>query len=172
MEYLNLNIEGLKLIKPLVFEDERGFFLEEYKKPEYEKIGIDVDFVQDNSSFSKRNVLRGLHFQEEPMQDKLVFVVEGEIFDVAVDLRKGSKTFGKWESIILSSKNHFQFFIPKGFAHGFCVLSESAHIFYKVSAPFNSKTEKSVRWDDPTLAIEWPITNPILSKRDREGVLL
>ena len=134
MEVVELSLKGLKLIKPKVFKDSRGFFLESYNEATYQEAGIDASFVQDNHSFSQKNTVRGMHFQTIPGQAKLLRVSQGEIFDVAVDIRPDSPTFGKWEGVILNSTNHHQLFVPIGFAHGFCVLSEEAHVMYKVSS--------------------------------------
>lgn len=170
MKVIDLRLKGLKLIQPSLFQDERGFFKESYHASRYPQFGIISPFVQDNYSFSKKNVIRGMHFQSSPGQDKLVWVVQGKIFDVAVDLRKDSPTFGQWEGVYLDDQSQEQLFIPKGFAHGFCVLSnEGAHVNYKVSALYDSLTEKTFRYDDPVVGIEWPIKNPILSIRDRES---
>ena len=170
MEIINLSIPGLKLIKLKAFHDERGFFKEFYKQPAYHDAGIASSFPQDNFSYSKKGVLRGMHFQTFPGQAKLVSVIQGEIFDVAIDIRKDSPTFGKWEGIYLNAKNHEQFFIPEGFAHGFYVVSgEGALVHYKVSALYNPETEKSFRFNDPTFSIKWPTDNPILSLRDEQA---
>jgi dTDP-4-dehydrorhamnose 3,5-epimerase len=170
MEMTPLRLQGLKLITPLVFFDKRGFFKETYNGPRYTDLGVSTTFVQDNHSFSQKNVLRGMHFQTTPGQDKLVWVTQGKIFDVAVDLRKDSPTFGQWEGVYLDGESHQQFFIPNGFAHGFYVMSEEgAHVNYKVSAPYNGATEKSFRYDDPTINIAWPAGTPIISTRDLEA---
>ncbi len=170
MEVTQLPLSGLKVISPRVFHDDRGFFNEAYHEARYADFGIAVRFVQDNHSFSQKNVLRGMHFQESPGQDKLVWVTQGKIFDVAVDLRKESPTFGQWEGVYLDDTAQQQLFIPKGFAHGFCVVSdEGAHVHYKVSTPYDGKTEKTFRFDDPALQIEWPVQEPILSLRDLEA---
>lgn len=147
--------------------DERGFFAELYHKPRYSEMGIPSDFVQDNHSCSVKGTVRGMHFQSKPGQGKLITVIAGAIYDVFVDIRSDSETFGKWGSCILDANEHEQLFIPVGFAHGFAVLSDSAHVIYKVSALFNPSTEKSFRFDDPEVGIEWPIDHPILSERDR-----
>ena len=159
-------IPEVKLIIPDVFGDSRGFFQETYKQEAYRAAGIDAPFVQDNWSRSTKGTLRGLHYQLPNPQDKLVWVVSGEIFDVAVDIRRGSPTFGKWVSAVLSVANHHQFFIPAGFAHGFCVMSDEADFMYKCSACYSPQDEKGILWSDPALAIPWPVTTPILSKRD------
>jgi dTDP-4-dehydrorhamnose 3,5-epimerase len=167
MEVKNLRLAGLKLIVPKLFEDARGFFKESYQQERYEKSGITTVFVQDNHSFSQKDVIRGLHFQLSPPQDKLVWVSQGKIFDVVVDIRKDSPTFGQWEGVYLDGMTHAQLFVPGGFAHGFCVVSdEGAHVHYKVSSPYNSTAEKSIRYDDPIIHITWPTKTPILSPRD------
>lgn len=150
-------IEGLKIITPAVFGDERGYFTETYNQKDYEDAGIDMEFVQDNQSGSKRGVLRGLHFQINYPQDKLVRVINGEVFDVAVDLRKGSPTYGQWHGVILSAENKKQFFIPKNFAHGFLVLSEFAEFAYKCTDFYNPNDEGGLFWKDPEIGIDWPI---------------
>lgn len=170
MRHQKLGPEGLILIEPLRFHDERGSFMERYQQKRYSDAGISVSFVQDNEVFSKRNVLRGLHYQRSPGQAKLISVVRGAIWDVAVDLRQGSPTFGHWEAVELSGENGLQFFIPVGFAHGYCVLGEEAVVTYKLSAPYDPKEERTIRWDDPALAINWPIKHPVLSQRDLLGI--
>lgn len=172
MEVINLRLQGLVLIKPKVFKDSRGFFLESFQQSAYEKVGIHCPFVQDNHSFSQKGCIRGMHFQSFPGQAKLVRVAVGKIYDVAVDIRPSSPTFGQWEAVILDDQSHDQLFIPVGFAHGFCVLSEEAHVLYKVSTPYDSKFEKGFRWDDPTIKIEWPVEHPILSERDQQAPFL
>ena len=162
-------IEGLKVIEPTVFGDERGYFMETYNYLDFSEAGIDVSFVQDNQSGSHYGVLRGLHFQIRHPQDKLVRVVTGEVFDVAVDLREGSQTFGKWFGVKLSAENKKQFFIPRGFAHGFLVLSETAEFTYKCSDFYHPNDEGGLIWNDPDIRIEWPIPEgmtPELSEKD------
>jgi len=171
MESAILRLPGLQLIKPRLYKDERGFFWESYRHPTYAKWNI-PDFVQDNISFSQKNVIRALHLQKEPGQAKLVQVLSGRIFDVAVDLRIGSPTFGQWEAVELDDVDRCQLFIPAGFAHGFCVLSENALVQYKVSSLYDPKTELSIRWNDPELNIAWPIDHPILSERDQRSPFL
>lgn len=160
-------LKELIRITPKVFADNRGFFLESYQKIRYHEHGIRVEFVQDNHSFSKRNVIRGMHFQ--PGQAKLVYCAKGTIFDVAVDIRKGSPTFGKWEGVYLDGEKHQQLFIPDGFAHGFCVLSDEAHVMYKISSSYDASKERGFRFDDPDVNIVWPVTSPILSERDKNA---
>ena len=149
-------IEGLKVIEPAVFGDARGYFMETYNYNDFAEAGIDCQFVQDNQSASKKGVLRGLHFQINYPQDKLVRVVNGEVFDVAVDLREGSKTFGKWYGVLLSAENKKQFFVPKNFAHGFIVLSEEAEFCYKVTDFYHPGDEGGLAWNDPAIGIKWP----------------
>lgn len=171
MHIKSLSLEGLKLIEPRVFLDGRGFFLETYRFPRYYELGIECGFVQDNFSFSKKGTIRGMHFQTVPAQDKLVYVSCGKIFDVAVDLREASPTFAKYEAVVLDAKDLNQFFIPGGFAHGFCVLSDTACVHYKCSAIYDSETEKGFCWNDPDIGVKWPVSDPILSARDRNAPL-
>lgn len=162
-------IEGLKVITPTVFGDARGYFVETYNYNDYKAAGIDMEFVQDNQSASKKGVLRGLHFQIQYPQDKLVRVIKGEVFDVAVDLRKGSPTFGQWHGVLLSEENMKQFFVPKGFAHGFLVLSDYAEFCYKCSDFYHPGDEGGLRYDDPEIGVQWPIPEGMeltLSERD------
>ncbi|MBR1772254.1 MAG: dTDP-4-dehydrorhamnose 3,5-epimerase [Lachnospiraceae bacterium] len=164
-------IEGLKIITPKVFGDARGYFMETYQYEDFKAAGIPEVFVQDNQSASKRGVLRGLHFQKEYAQDKLVRVIRGEVFDVAVDLREGSKTFGKWFGVRLSEENKKQFFIPKHFAHGFLVLSDYAEFCYKCSDFYHPGDEGGIRYDDPEIGVEWPIADDmelLLSGKDTQ----
>lgn len=169
MEVLPLSIEDVLLIKPKIFPDERGFFFESFHAEKFAKLSVQTAFVQDNVSFSFQNVLRGLHFQLTPGQDKLVYCSSGKIFDVAVDIRKNSKTFGKWVGVVLDDESNNMIFIPKGFAHGFCVMSPFAKVHYKVSSFYDPAHEKSIRWDDPFLNIQWPVKNPILSQKDLQS---
>lgn len=164
-------IEGLLVITPQVFEDMRGYFLETYHKKDYEEAGITADFVQDNQSKSVRGVLRGLHYQREFPQAKLMRVLKGEIFDVAVDIREDSKTYGKWFGLVLSEENKKQLFIPEGFAHGFLVLSEVAEIAYKCSDFYHPNDEGGILWSDEEIGITWPIPEGLevmLSEKDRQ----
>lgn len=154
------------LIEPDVFGDDRGFFLELYRLPRYAQAGIGVTFVQDNHSRSSRGVLRGLHYQIRHPQGKLVSVITGRVFDVAVDVRHGSPTFGRWVSRMLNADDHRQLYIPPGFAHGFCTLSESADVLYKCTDIYRPEDEGGVLWSDPQLAIGWPLTTPLLSAKD------
>lgn len=162
-------IEGLKIITPTVLGDARGYFVETYNYNDYKEAGIPEVFVQDNQSASKRGVLRGLHFQKQYPQDKLVRAIKGEVFDVAVDLREGSPTFGKWHGVLLSEENKKQFFIPKGFAHGFLVLSEYAEFCYKCTDFYHPEDEGGIAYDDPDVGVEWPIAQDmelLLSAKD------
>ena len=161
-------LEGMLIIEPQVFQDERGYFLETQHQQRFLSAKIDSVFVQDNLSFSRKNVLRGLHFQKTKPQAKLVQAVTGGIFDVGVDLRPDSPTFGKWFGAVLSEDNRRQIFVPEGFAHGFCVLSESAHVAYKCSDYYDPEDEGGLLWSDPDIAINWPITDPILSAKDSQ----
>ena len=162
-------IEGLKVITPKVFGDARGYFMETYNQNDFIEAGIDMQFVQDNQSASKRGVLRGLHYQKQFPQDKLVRCIRGEVFDVAVDLRKGSKTYGKWFGVVLSEENKKQFFIPKNFAHGFLVLSEYAEFAYKCSDFYHPEDEGGLIWNDPDIGIDWPLQDGVeLSFSDRD----
>ena len=168
-EFKKLEIPDVILIKPKVFEDERGFFMETYKKGEFEKVGIAGEFVQDNHSKSKYGVLRGLHFQKQPYaQAKIVRCVRGEIYDVAVDLRENSQTFGKYVSVNLSEENTYQLYIPRGFAHGFLVLSDAAELFYKADSIYAPNYEGGLIWNDPDVNIPWPSDNPNLSQKDQK----
>ena len=160
-------LSEILIIEPSVFEDGRGHFLEIYQTKRYQEHGVPVSFVQDNISYSKRGVLRGLHYQLGRPQGKLVCVLRGEVFDVAVDIREGSATFGQWVGITLSADNYRQVYIPEGFAHGFCVLSELAVFAYKCSDYYFPEEERGILWDDPSLAIEWPISSPQLSPKDQ-----
>ncbi|MDO4619735.1 MAG: dTDP-4-dehydrorhamnose 3,5-epimerase [Lachnospiraceae bacterium] len=164
-------IEGLKVITPTVFGDSRGYFMETYNYNDFKEAGIDQVFVQDNQSSSTQGVLRGLHFQINYPQDKLVRVVNGEVFDVAVDLREGSPTFGKWFGVLLSAENKKQFFIPKNFAHGFYVLSEQAEFCYKCTDFYHPNDEGGLAWNDPEIGIEWPLLKDVplnLSEKDQK----
>jgi dTDP-4-dehydrorhamnose 3,5-epimerase len=154
------------LLEPAVFGDDRGFFLESYQARRYAEAGISASFVQDNQSRSTRGTLRGLHFQEPQAQGKLVSVLQGAVYDVVVDIRRGSPRFGQWVGIELSGRTHQQLWIPPGFAHGFCVTSESADFFYKCTAYYAPEHERGIAWNDPDLAIPWPIKAPLLSRKD------
>ncbi len=166
MRFIQTDIPGVVIIEPDVHRDPRGYFLETYHERKYAEGGIQGPFVQDNHSFSLRGTLRGLHAQRRRPQGKLVRAVEGEMFDVAVDIRRGSPTFSKWVGVTLSGENFRQFYIPPGFAHGFCVLSERVHVVYKCTDFYDREDEFGVAWNDPEIGIAWPITEPALSARD------
>tara|TARA_B100000886_G_scaffold302649_1_gene232812 strand:+ start:46 stop:591 length:546 start_codon:yes stop_codon:yes gene_type:complete len=172
-DFKRLNISDLVLITPRAFQDARGYFMETYKRSEFVDNGLDDAFVQDNFSHSVRGVLRGLHFQKAPeAQAKLVKVVRGAIFDVAVDIRRDSPTFGQWQGVSLTEENGHMFYIPAGFAHGFCVLSEEVDFTYKVSAEYAPALDRGVRWNDPAIGIDWPMETPLLSEKDEALPLL
>lgn len=157
------------IIEPELFQDDRGYFTEMYHRAKFENAGIKENFVQDNRSHSRQGTIRGLHYQLGRPQGKLIWTLSGKVFDVAVDIRRKSPTFGKWLGIMLSSENKKSVYIPPDFAHGFCVLSEEAEIFYKCTEFYSPENERTIRWDDPELAIEWPIENPILSDKDAKA---
>lgn len=159
-------LPGVVVIEPQVHGDHRGFFLETYHVHKYREFGIEKEFVQDNVSHSSHGILRGLHYQLRHPQAKLISVLRGEIFDVAVDIRHGSPTFGRWESCLLSSENHKQLYVPEGFAHGFCVLSEEVDVMYKCTDIYYPEDEYGVFWSDSMIGVNWPIEEPILSKKD------
>lgn len=167
MKIIKTTLQDCIVIEPQVFGDERGFFMETFQEERYFNAGIKQRFVQDNRSRSTRGVLRGLHFQKLKPQGKLVTVTHGEVFDVAVDLRPGSKTFGKYEAVVLSGENKLQFYVPPGFAHGFCVMSESADFQYKCTDYYDPNDEGGLLWNDPSINIKWPIIDPILSDKDK-----
>ena len=170
MKVSHSKLKGCVIIEPRVFGDDRGFFLETFQAVRYEQeAGIDLPFVQDNHSRSARGVLRGLHFQKTKPQGKLVRVVRGEVYDVAVDIRKGSPTFGEWEGVTLSGDNKKQFWVPPGFAHGFVVLSDTADFEYKCTDYYDPSDEGSILWSDADLNIPWPIANPVLSTKDESA---
>lgn len=169
MKVQTTELPGVLLLEPRVFGDSRGFFVETFHAQRYLEAGIPGPFVQDNLSRSVRGTLRGLHFQEPNGQGKLVQVLAGAVWDVVVDVRKGSPTFGRWMGAELSSGNKWQLWIPPGFAHGFCVLSDSADFFYKCTALYSPESERSVAWDDPDLAIPWPVKEPLLSVKDQRA---
>jgi len=171
--FKRLDIPEVIMIESKVFLDDRGFFLESFKESNFTSNGIDTKFVQDNFSYSVKGVLRGLHYQKNPKaQDKLVIVLRGEIFDVAVDIRKGSPTYGQWIGEILSEENNKLLYIPEGFAHGFCVLSEEADVLYKVNQEYSPENEKGILWNDSDIDITWPIDKPILLEKDLHLPLL
>lgn len=166
MKVLGTGLTGVMIIEPKVFGDARGFFMETWNQARYLEHGLPAVFVQDNISYSQKGVLRGLHFQNPNAQGKLVSVLQGEVFDVAVDIRLGSPTFGEWVGVSLSSENKRQFYIPEGFAHGFCVTSETALFAYKCTEMYQPKMEYGLSWQDPDLGIQWPIEEPLLSEKD------
>jgi dTDP-4-dehydrorhamnose 3,5-epimerase len=168
MDIIPTSIEGLLIIEPKIFKDRRGFFMETYNRQKYEDAGLSDTFVQDNLSYSQKNTIRGLHFQIRHPQAKLVQVISGEIFDVAVDLRRGSATFGIWTGERLSDKNGRQMYIPKGFGHGFCVLSEFALFYYKCSDFYAPDDEGGIIWSDRDIGIEWPVKSPVISEKDKQ----
>lgn len=172
MQRIETKLPGVVILEPRVFGDDRGFFMETWNQTRYADAGLPGTFVQDNLSFSRRGVLRGLHFQNPNGQGKLVYVLQGEVFDVAVDIRRGSPTFGHSMSVILSADNKRQIYVPPGFAHGFCVTSETALFAYKCTTFYSPKDEGSVLWNDPDLGIAWPIAEPELSGKDRAGIRL
>ena len=167
MKVTATKLTGVLIIEPQMFGDIRGFFMETWNRNRYVKVGLPADFVQDNLSFSGWGVLRGLHFQNPNAQGKLVFVLQGEVFDVAVDIRVGSPTFGQWVGITLSGENKRQLYIPEGFAHGFCVVSEAALVAYKCTDFYHPQADGGIAWNDPDIGIKWPIDTPILSEKDR-----
>ena len=169
VEKKRCTLDGVIVIHPDAFEDSRGMFMEAWNKRKYEELGVADEFVQDNVSCSKKDVLRGLHYQNPNPQGKLVTVLQGEVLDVVVDVRLNSATFGKWEAFVLSDRNKTQVFIPPGFAHGFVVRSDAACFFYKCTAPYSPASEVTIRWDDPSLGIEWGTPNPIVSPKDAKG---
>ncbi|HXK08962.1 MAG TPA: dTDP-4-dehydrorhamnose 3,5-epimerase [Vicinamibacteria bacterium] len=169
MRFLPTDLPGVVLIEPDVFKDARGFFLETYHERKYAEGGIEGPFVQDNHSYSARGTLRGLHAQLTRPQGKLVRAAEGEMFDVAVDVRRGSPTFGRWVGVVLSGENFRQLWIPPGFAHGFCVLSASVHVEYKCTEFYDREDEVAVAWNDPAIGVEWPIREPNLSPKDAKA---
>lgn len=173
MNVIETGLPGVLLIEPKVFGDDRGFFLESFQRERYKQCGIDLPFVQDNISYSKHGVLRGLHFQNPNPQGKLVFVLKGEVFDVAVDVRRDSPNFGKWYGTSLSAINKRQLWIPPGFAHGFLVTGEDALFCYKVTDFYNQSADMSIRWDDPEIGIDWPSVKEVsLSPKDLAGLML
>ena len=168
MEVLTTSLEGVLIIEPRIFEDKRGFFMETYNQKRYSVSGIDRTFVQDNLSHSVRGTLRGLHYQLNHPQAKLIQVITGTIFDVVVDIRRGSPTFGQWIGLHLSDENRRQLFVPEGFAHGFCVLSKTADVIYKCTDFYAPDDEGGILWSDPGLDIDWPVKHPILSTKDSQ----
>jgi len=172
MNIIETALPGVLLIQPKVLGDARGFFLENFHAERYAKSGITDPFVQDNHSHSTQGVLRGLHFQRQHPQGKLVYLTSGTVFDVAVDIRKKSPTFGQWVGVTLVAETHQQFYVPAGFAHGFCVISEEADFHYKCTDYYHPEDEGGIRWDDPEIGIEWPLAQPILSQKDANAPFL
>ena len=169
-QFTKTGIEGLVVVEPKVFGDNRGYFMETYNYNDFKAAGLDMVFVQDNQSKSKKGVLRGLHFQKKNPQGKLVRVVSGEVYDVAVDLRKGSDTYGKWYGVLLSAENKIQFYVPEGFAHGFVVMSETAEFVYKCTRFYDPSDEGGLMWNDPEIGIDWPVPENaelLLSEKDQ-----
>ena len=166
---LETELDGVALIEPVVHGDERGFMLESYSREAWAELGVDVEFVQHNHSRSSKGTLRGIHFQTEPGQAKLVRCARGEILDVAVDLRHSSPTYGQWEAHVLDDVKHRQLFVPVGFGHGFAVLSEVADVAYQVSSYYDPATESGIAWDDPEVAVDWRVPEPLLSERDKKA---
>ena len=172
MKVIDTDLPGCKIIEPQVFGDSRGVFYESWNKPRWAQQGLDLDFVQSNVSMSERGVLRGLHYQWPQPQGKLVSVLEGEVYDVAVDIRRGSPDFGRWTAALLSAENKRQFWIPEGFAHGFVVVSERAIFHYLCTAPYLREADSGIRWNDARLAIDWPVSAPLLSDKDAAAPFL
>jgi dTDP-4-dehydrorhamnose 3,5-epimerase len=166
-ERLQTKLDGVALIAPAVHGDERGFFVETFSRDTWRELGVDVEFVQHNHSRSSQGTLRGIHFQTEPGQAKLLRCVRGAILDVAVDLRRGSPTYGQWEAHVLDDEKHHQLFVPVGFGHGFAVLSEVADVTYLVSSLYDPLTEAGIAWDDPDVGVDWQVSEPLLSERDK-----
>jgi dTDP-4-dehydrorhamnose 3,5-epimerase len=172
MNIIRCDIPGLIILEPKVFGDARGFFIETWQRRRYREAGIELDFVQDNVSFSRRGTLRGLHFQNPNPQGKLLQVLQGEVFDVAVDVRRDSPTFGKWHGLMLTSENKRQFYVPPGFAHGFVVVSETALFHYKCTELYSPQDEAAILWNDPDIGIDWPVKEPLLSPKDAKALRL
>jgi dTDP-4-dehydrorhamnose 3,5-epimerase len=169
MRSLPTKLDGVVLIEPDVHGDSRGFLVETFRRDAWAGLGVDAEFVQHNQSRSVKDTLRGIHFQTEPGQAKLVRCPRGKVFDVAVDLRRGSPTYGQWEGQILDDEKHRQLFVPAGFGHGFAVLSEVADVAYLLSSTYDPATEAGIAWDDPEVGIEWPVADPLLSERDKSA---
>ncbi len=168
-ERLQTKLDGTVLLQPRVHGDERGFMVETYRRDAWAEMGVGVEFVQHNHSRSSKGTLRGLHFQTEPGQAKLVRCPRGKIFDVAVDLRRNSPTYGQWEGYELDDERHRQLYVPAGFGHGFAVLSDVADVAYLLSSPYDPTTESGIAWDDPDVGVEWPVDDPLLSERDKSA---
>jgi len=172
MNVIKTELPGVIIFEPTVFGDDRGYFLETYNADRYKEAGISENFIQDNLSFSRKGILRGLHYQTPMEQGKLVQVIKGEVYDVAVDVRAGSPTFGQWYGSVLSESNKRQIYVPAGFAHGFVVTSDTALFSYKCTELYNPTNERRIAWNDTDLAINWPITDPLVSEKDQQAVLL
>jgi len=172
LKRIDTRIAGVCVIEPVVHGDARGYFFESFHAEKYKALGIDVHFVQSNVSRSARGVLRGLHYQWPNPQGKLVSVLDGEVYDVAVDIRRGSPTFGQWEAAMLTADNHRQLWIPEGFAHGFCVVSEAATFMYQCTALYDAEADAGVRWNDAAIGIDWPVAEPLLSAKDQQSPFL
>jgi dTDP-4-dehydrorhamnose 3,5-epimerase len=172
MKFIRTELPGIVVIEPKVFEDPRGFFMETHHADRFREAGLPNEFVQDNHSRSVRNTLRGLHYQLQHPQGKLIRCIRGAVFDVAVDLRQGSPAFGRWFGLLLSEENRRQVYVPPGMAHGFCVLSDTADVIYKCSDFYFPQFERTMMWNDPQIGIQWPISEPLLSEKDRRGVSL
>ena len=172
MQVEQTELEGVLLVKPTVHGDERGFFIETYHAEKFSQAGLPTHFVQDNHSRSSKGILRGLHFQFPSWQGKLIRVVQGEIFDVAVDVRRESATFGRWYGLHLSEENKYQLYVPEGFAHGFCVTSDMADVVYKCTGKYVPSEDFSLSWNDPEIGIQWPISDPQLSEKDQNAMSL
>ena len=172
LKRIDTNLPGVCVIEPVVHGDARGYFFESFHAAKYAELGVDVCFVQSNVSRSAKGVLRGLHYQWPNPQGKLVSVLEGEVYDVAVDIRRGSPTFGQWEAAMLTADNHRQLWIPEGFAHGFCVVSDSATFMYQCTALYDATADAGVRWNDAAIGIDWPVAEPLLSAKDEKAPFL
>ena len=172
MKVTATKLPGVVVVKPRAFDDDRGRFMETYQRRRYAEVGIDCEFVQDNQSLSRSGVLRGLHYQIKHPQGKLVWAVHGEVFDVAVDLRRWSKSFGQWTGVVLTQENRRQLYVPPGLAHGYCVMSRQAQVVYKCTDYYFPQHERTLLWNDPQLAIGWPTQTPIVSEKDKQGLKL
>ncbi|MDH3690696.1 MAG: dTDP-4-dehydrorhamnose 3,5-epimerase [Gammaproteobacteria bacterium] len=169
MEVFDTNLDGVRIVIPAAYEDDRGSFMETFNARDFIEAGLPGNFVQVNHSYSIKGVLRGLHYQAPKWQEKLIRVINGEVFDVAVDIRCGSPTFGKWFGTVLSAANRKQLYVPKGFAHGFCVISETADVVYKCTELYEPSQDRGILWCDPDIGIEWPVSNPLISPKDAEA---
>jgi dTDP-4-dehydrorhamnose 3,5-epimerase len=172
MQFLPTSLPGVVIVEPKVFEDQRGFFMETFQQARFQEAGLDWEFVQDNHSRSRYGTLRGLHYQIQHPQGKLVRVIRGEVYDVAVDIRRDSPAFGRWMGVYLSETNKRQLYVPPGLAHGFCVTTEAAEFVYKCTDYYFPQHERTLLWNDPQLAIDWPIQDPVLSEKDQRGLPL